>query len=73
MCQRFSIYNSEDNVMSHALKNADRLYIPPRDKGTKAYPRASMDTSSTHADQVKNAFAFGFSRYEKAMEELSKV
>lgn len=51
--------------MSHALKNADRLYIPPRDKGTKAYPRASMDTSSTHADQVKNALRLAFLAMKK--------
>lgn len=59
--------------MSHALKKADRLYIPPRDKKTVASPRAAIGSCSTHEDQVKNAFGFGFARYEKAMEDLSKV
>ena len=63
----------EGEVMGHALKKADRLYIPPRDKSTVAKPRAAISESCSHNDQVKNAFEFGFSRYEKAMEELSKV
>ncbi|NPE52416.1 MULTISPECIES: hypothetical protein [Dickeya] len=59
--------------MSHALRKSERLYIPPRDKGVVASPRAAMGSDCAHADQVKNAFAFGFARYEKAMEDLSKV
>lgn len=59
--------------MGHALKKADRLYIPPRDKSTVAKPRAAISEHCPHTEQVKNAFEFGFSRYEKAMEELSKV
>ena len=59
--------------MGHALKKADRLYIPPRDKSTVAKPRAAISSACSHTEQVKNAFEFGFSRYEKAMEELSKV
>ncbi|CCQ28777.2 putative phage protein [Escherichia coli 2-011-08_S3_C3] len=38
-----------------------------------AAPRPAIDENCTHREQVKNAFDFGFSRYEKAMEELSKV
>ncbi|MEX2977359.1 hypothetical protein AB4J97_10600 [Serratia fonticola] len=59
--------------MSHALKRAERLYIPPRDKSAVASPQAAIGANSTHCDQVKNAFDFGFARYEKAMEDLSKV
>lgn len=56
--------------MSHALRKPERLYIPPRDKGVVASPCAAMGSDCVHADQVKNAFAFGFARYEKAMEDL---
>lgn len=59
--------------MGHALKKADRLYIPPRDKSTVAKPRATISEVCSLTGQVKNAFEFGFARYEKAMEELSKV
>ncbi len=59
--------------MSHALKKAERLLIPPRDKSIIASPRAAIGDGYAHKDQVKNAFDFGFVRYEKAMEELSKV
>lgn len=59
--------------MSHAQRKADRLYIPPRDKNEVAHPKAAVSRESSHADQVKNAFSFGFTRYEKAMEDLSKV
>lgn len=59
--------------MGHAQKKAERVYIPPRDKSIVASPRAAMSDDTTHHDQVKNAFGFGFARYEKAMEELSKV
>ncbi len=63
----------EGKFMSHALKKADRLYIPPRDKTVVAKPRAAISETCSHTGQVKNAFDFGFSRYEKAMEDLSKV
>ena len=59
--------------MSHALRKAERLLIPSRDKSVIALPRAAVGDGYTHKDQVKNAFDFGFSRYEKAMEDLSKV
>lgn len=59
--------------MSHALKKADLLYIPPRDRSTKASPRAAMSANCSHSEQVKNAYDFAFARYEKAMEDLSKV
>ncbi|WP_211725307.1 hypothetical protein [Pantoea dispersa] len=59
--------------MGHAQKKAERLYIPPRDKSIVATPRAAMSDGTSHQDQVKNAFDFGFARYEKAMEQLSKV
>lgn len=59
--------------MGHAQKKADRLYIPPRDKSIVATPRAALGADVTHQDQVIMAFDFGFTRYEKAMEDLSKV
>ncbi|MGO2458755.1 MAG: hypothetical protein ACTH8P_01080 [Ewingella sp.] len=59
--------------MSHALRKAERLLIPSRDKSIVAAPRAACGDGISHKDQVKNAFDFGFSRYEKAMEDLSKV
>ncbi|MBW9511293.1 hypothetical protein [Escherichia coli] len=59
--------------MSYALKKHTRLTIPPRDKSVVAAPRPAIDENCTHREQVKNAFDFGFSRYEKAMEDLSKV
>ena len=59
--------------MGHAQKKAERLYIPPRDKSIVAAPRAAMSDDTTHQGQVQNAFGFGFARYEKAMEDLSKV
>ncbi|ENG71715.1 putative bacteriophage protein [Escherichia coli p0305293.8] len=49
------------------------MSIPPRDKSVVAVPRPVIDENCAHREQVKNAFDFGFSRYEKAMEELSKV
>lgn len=59
--------------MSHALKKADRLSIQPRDKSTVAHPRAAISQECSHSGQVKNAFDFAFTRYEKAMKDLSKV
>ena len=49
-------------IMGHALKKADRLYIPPRDKSTVAKPRAAISEACSHTGQVKNAFEFGFAR-----------
>ncbi len=45
--------------MGHALKKADRLYIPPRDKSMVAKPRAAISKACSHTGQVKNAFEFG--------------
>lgn len=59
--------------MGHAQKKAERLHIPSRDKRVVAAPRAAISDEVRHVDQVKNAFGFGFARYEKAMEDLSKV
>ena len=59
--------------MSHALKKAARLRIQPRDKSQLAHPRAAIDEKCLHADQVKNAFDFAFTRYASAMQDLSKV
>ncbi|HAV8123654.1 TPA: hypothetical protein ACM6YZ_004462 [Escherichia coli] len=59
--------------MSCPLKKHTRLSIPPRDKNVVAVLRPAIDGNCTHREQVKNAFGFGFSRYEKAMEDLSKV
>lgn len=58
--------------MSYALKTPAIDYSP-RDKSVVAAPRPAIDENCTHREQVKNAFDFGFSRYEKAMEDLSKV
>lgn len=38
--------------MSHALKKADRLYIPPRDKSTVAKPRAAISETCSHTGKV---------------------
>lgn len=59
--------------MGHALKKTERIYILPRDKSVIASPRAAIGDDCSHADQVKNGFSFGFARYEKAMDKLSKV
>ncbi|WNK73179.1 hypothetical protein RM155_09265 [Pantoea agglomerans] len=59
--------------MGHAQKKVDGLFIPPRDKRIVAVPRAAIGEGSNHTDQVENAFGFGFARYEKAMDDLSKV
>lgn len=63
----------EGKFMSHALRKANRMCIPPRDKSKVASPRASIGENCSHSEQVKNAFDFGFARYEKVMEELAKV
>ncbi|HDU8566378.1 TPA: hypothetical protein RG686_003749 [Morganella morganii] len=59
--------------MGHALQKPNRLNIPARDKSKIAAPGAAMSEQCTHENQVKNAFDFGFARYEKAMEKLAKV
>ena len=59
--------------MGHALKKPNRLTIPARDKSKIAAPRAAMSEQCAHENKVKNAFDFGFTRYEKAMEKLAKV
>lgn len=59
--------------MSHALRKASRLDIPPRDKSKVASPRAVAGYNCSHKEQVKNAFSLGFERYETAMDKLSKV
>lgn len=65
------LVHTEGIIMSH--KKADRLSIQPRDKSTVAHPRAAISHECSHAGQVKNAFDFAFTRYEKAMKDLSKV
>ncbi|AVE42480.1 hypothetical protein U2T78_004435 [Providencia stuartii] len=59
--------------MGHALQKPNRLNIPARDKSKVAAPRAAISEQCSHDNQVKNAFDFGFARYEKAMEKLAKV
>ncbi|SUC36195.1 hypothetical protein [Providencia rustigianii] len=59
--------------MGHALQKPSRLNIPARDKSKIAAPRAAISEQCSHDNQVKNAFDFGFARYEKAMEKLAKV
>ncbi|MBP6121463.1 MULTISPECIES: hypothetical protein [Providencia] len=59
--------------MGNALQKANRLNIPTRDKAKIAAPKAAISEQSTHDNQVKNAFDFGFARYEKAMKKLAKV
>ncbi|SPY78169.1 hypothetical protein [Providencia rustigianii] len=59
--------------MGHALQKPSRLNIPARDKSKIAAPRAAISEQCPHDNQVKNAFDFGFARYEKAMEKLAKV
>ncbi|MFJ5691831.1 hypothetical protein [Providencia stuartii] len=57
--------------MGHALQKPNRLNIPARDKSKVAAPRAAISEQCSHDNQVKNAFDFGFARYEKAMEKLA--
>jgi len=60
--------------MPEAVKPKEgRLHIPPRDKDAVSSPSPVLDGGGRYAEQVKNAFDFGLSRYAKAMEELSKV
>ncbi|NUF28325.1 hypothetical protein [Gilliamella sp. ESL0254] len=59
--------------MGHAQIKEDRLYIPPRDKHVEIKAKPALSNDCSHNKQVLNAFAFGFTRYKKAMRELSKV
>lgn len=59
--------------MGHAQRKTDRLYIPARDKSKVAHPRAVLGHDCNHQHQVDNALRLTFVRYEKALEELSKV
>lgn len=59
--------------MSYALKRAVRLNIPPRDKSVVAYPHVAISKECSNHGQMKIAFDFAFTRYEKAMKDLSKV
>lgn len=56
--------------MAHALRKHTGLNIPPRDKSQAALPRPA---EGDHREQVVNAFAKMFQRYEKTLEDLSKV
>lgn len=56
--------------MAHALRKHSGLNIPPRDKSQVALPRPAQ---GDHREQVDNAFAKMFQRYEKTLEDLSKV
>lgn len=59
--------------MGHAQEKTNRLYIPARDKSEVAKPNPAIGHDCDHNGQVSNAFNFGFARYKKAMEDLSKV
>ncbi|XKM14580.1 hypothetical protein RCS94_05235 [Orbaceae bacterium ac157xtp] len=58
--------------MGHAQKKEKHCYIPPRDKHIEVKAKPALGNCN-HNEQVLNAFAFGFTRYKKAMEDLSKV
>ncbi|WP_193755862.1 hypothetical protein [Pseudomonas oryzihabitans] len=54
--------------MSALLKDKPKFDLPPRDKTVvKARP-----TTGNHKDQIDNAFAMTFERYERAIEELAE-
>nr|WP_279169351.1 hypothetical protein [Providencia huaxiensis] len=59
--------------MGHVLQKPNRLLIPARDKNKIASPKPAISEQCSHEVQVKNAFDFGFARYEKAMEKRAKV
>lgn len=63
------VYNEVN--MDHALRKPSRLNIPARDKSIIAIPRSTMNEQGNHDNQIKNAFYFGFIRYEKAMGKLA--
>lgn len=56
--------------MASAVRKPDRLNIIPRDKSmvAQAHP-----VEGDHEQQISAAFAKTFRRYEKALEELSKI
>lgn len=56
--------------MSQALRKDTKLVIPRRNKDEVVRARPAM---GDHQQQVDNAFAIAFERYEKAFEELAKV
>ncbi|MCQ4257436.1 hypothetical protein [Stutzerimonas stutzeri] len=56
--------------MGNALPKADRVYIPPRDKSRVAKARPA---EGYYDVQLNKAFCVAFHRYEKAMDDLSKV
>ncbi|WP_277592997.1 hypothetical protein [Pseudomonas chlororaphis] len=56
--------------MGHALKKADRIYIPQRDKTRVAHARP---VEGEYQAQIEKAFCTAFHRYEKAFEALAKV
>lgn len=56
--------------MGHALKKTDRIYIPQRDKNRVATARPA---EGEYQAQIEKAFCTAFHRYEKALEDLSKV
>lgn len=56
--------------MAQALRKHTGLNIPPRAQHAAALPRAA---EGDHKQQVENAFAKMFQRYEKALDDLSKV
>ncbi|MGK8440629.1 hypothetical protein ACRS3X_25395 [Ectopseudomonas hydrolytica] len=52
-----------------ALKKETKMVVPRRPKDVvRARPALG-----SHQEQVDNAFAIAFERYEKAFEELAKV
>lgn len=59
--------------MSNALREHTRLYIPKRDLTKNSKPRPAISDDCCHADQVRNAFDFCYSRYKKAMDDLAKL
>ena len=59
--------------MGNAQRKTTRLYIPARNKDEVAKPKPALGHECDHKEQVAHAFNFGFGRYKKAMEDLSKV
>lgn len=59
--------------MGKVQKKENRLYIPSRDKRVEVKAKPALNNDYSHNEQVMNAFSFGFTRYEKAMKELSKM
>jgi hypothetical protein len=59
--------------MGHVQKKENRLCIPPRDKHVEVKAKPVLGNNCSHNEQVMNAFSFGFTRYKKAMKDLSNV